>query len=77
MKNLKLILLIVICLLSVLIITVLGLGVAVESLFGSGKMFGITVVDNVTYLINYLGGAGLVGLIILLSLLIIKWRRKY
>tara|TARA_B100001175_G_C19056738_1_gene424618 strand:+ start:12 stop:239 length:228 start_codon:yes stop_codon:yes gene_type:complete len=55
-----------------LIMSVLGLGVAVEILFGSGQMFGITVVDNVTNLINTLGGAGFGGLVaicVLFSLL--------
>ena len=55
-----------------LIMTVLGLGVAVEILFGNGAMFGITVIDNVTNLINGLGGAGFGGLVaicVLFSLL--------
>ena len=41
-----------------LIMTVLGLGVAVEILFGGGSMFGMTVIDNVMAVINGLGGAG-------------------
>ena len=52
--------------------TVLGLGVAVEILFGGGSMFGMTVIDNVMAVINGLGGAGfggLVGLLVLFSLL--------
>ena len=52
--------------------TVLGLGVAVEILFGGGAMFGMTVIDNVMAVINGLGGAGfagLVGLCVLYSLL--------
>ena len=55
-----------------LIMTVLGLGVAVEILFGGGSMFGLTVIDNVMAVINGLGGAGfagLVGLCVLFSLL--------
>lgn len=58
--------------LSGLIMTVLGLGVAVEILFGGGAMFGMTVIDNVMAVINGLGGAGfagLVGLCVLYSLL--------
>ena len=55
-----------------LIMTVLGLGVAVEILFGNGAMFGLSVIDNVTNIINALGGAGfggLVALCVLFSLL--------
>jgi hypothetical protein len=55
-----------------LIMTVLGLGVAVEILFGGGAMFGITVVDNVMNILNSLGGsgfAGLVGICVLFGLL--------
>ena len=55
-----------------LIMTVLGLGVAVEILFGGGAMFGITVIDNVMNILNSLGGsgfAGLVGICVLFSLL--------
>jgi len=52
--------------------TVLGLGVAVEILFGGGAMFGITVIDNVMNILNSLGGsgfAGLVGICVLFGLL--------
>jgi hypothetical protein len=49
--------------LSGLIMTVLGLGVAVEILFGGGAMMGITVIDNVMAVINGLGGAGFAGLL--------------
>ena len=55
-----------------LIMTVLGLGVAVEILFGGGAMFGITVIDNVMNILNSLGGsgfAGLVGICVLFGLL--------
>jgi hypothetical protein len=55
--------------------TVLGLGIAVEILFGGGSMFGMTVIDNVMAVINGLGGAGfagLVGLCVLFSLLTAK-----
>jgi len=55
-----------------LIMSVLGLGVAVEILFGSGAMFGVEVVNNVTGLIADLGGAGFGGLVaicVLFSLL--------
>ncbi len=55
--------------------TVLGLGIAVEILFGGGAMFGMTVIDNVMGVINGLGGAGfagLVGLCVLFSLLTAK-----
>ena len=45
-----------------LIMTVLGLGVAVEILFGGGAMFGITVIDNVMNILNSLGGSGFAGL---------------
>ncbi len=58
-----------------LIMTVLGLGIAVEILFGGGAMFGLTVIDNVMAVINGLGGAGfagLVGLCVLFSLLTAK-----
>ena len=58
-----------------LIMTVLGLGVAVEILYGGGAMFGMTVIDNVMAVINGLGGAGfagLVGLCILWALLTSK-----
>ena len=61
--------------LSGLIMTVLGLGVAVEILFGGGAMMGISVIDNVMAVINGLGGAGfggLVGLLVLFSLLTSK-----
>ena len=61
--------------LSGLIMTVLGLGVAVEILFGGGAMMGITVIDNVMAVINGLGGAGfagLVGLCVLWNLLTAK-----
>ena len=49
--------------LSGLIMTVLGLGVAVEILFGGGALFGISVIDNVMAVINGLGGAGFAGLL--------------
>ena len=58
-----------------LIMTVLGLGVAVEILFGPGAMMGISVIDNVMAVINGLGGAGfagLVGLCVLWNLLTAK-----
>ena len=61
--------------LSGLIMTVLGLGVAVEILFGGGSMMGISVIDNVMAVINGLGGAGfagLVGLCVLWNLLTAK-----
>ena len=46
-----------------LIMTVLGLGIAVEILFGGGSMFGMTVIDNVMAVINGLGSAGFAGLV--------------
>ena len=49
--------------LSGLIMTVLGLGVAVEILFGGGAMMGISVIDNVMAVINGLGSAGFAGLV--------------
>ena len=49
--------------LSGLIMTILGLGVAVEILFGGGAMMGISVIDNVMAVINGLGGAGFAGLV--------------
>ena len=49
--------------LSGLIMTILGLGVAVEILFGGGAMMGISVIDNVMAVINGLGGAGFAGLL--------------
>ena len=55
-----------------LIMTVLGLGVAVEIPFGSGEMFGIEVINNVMNLLTQLGSsgfAGLVGICVLFSLL--------
>jgi len=55
-----------------LIMTVLGLGVAVEILFGSGAMFGIEVINNVMGILNDLGSsgfAGLVGICVLFGLL--------
>ena len=61
--------------LSGLIMTVLGLGVATEILFGGGAMMGISVIDNVMAVINGLGGAGfagLVGLCVLWNLLTAK-----
>ncbi|MAJ90449.1 MAG: hypothetical protein CMD08_04150 [Flavobacteriales bacterium] len=61
--------------LSGLIMTVLGLGVAVEILFGGGAMMGISVIDNVMAVINGLGNAGfagLVGLCVLWNLLTAK-----
>jgi len=51
-----------------LIMSVLGLGVAAEILFGGGAIFGITVIDNVMGVINGLGGAGFGGLVALLVL---------
>ena len=61
--------------LSGLIMTVLGLGVAVEILFGNGAMMGISVIENVMGVINDLvsaGFAGLVGLCVLWNLLTAK-----
>ena len=61
--------------LSGLIMTILGLGVAVEILFGGGAMMGFSVIDNVMAVINGLGGAGfagLVGLCVLWNLLTAK-----
>ena len=61
--------------LSGLIMTILGLGVAVEILFGGGAMMGISVIDNVMAVINGLGSAGcagLVGLCVLWNLLTAK-----
>ena len=58
-----------------LIMTVLGLGVAVEILFGNGAMMGISVIENVMGVINDLGSAGfagLVGLCVLWNLLTAK-----
>ncbi len=58
-----------------LIMTVLGLGVAAEILFGSGAIFGMTVIDNVMNVIGELGSAGfggLVGLCVLFALLTAK-----
>ena len=58
-----------------LIMTVLGLGVAVEILFGGDGFFGMTVIENVMGVINGLGTAGfagLVGLLVLFSLLTAK-----
>ena len=58
-----------------LIMTVLGLGVAVEILFGGGAMFGMSVIENVMGVINGLGQAGfggLVALLVLFSLLTAK-----
>ena len=49
--------------LSGLIMTVLGLGVATEILFGSGAMMGISVIDNVMGVINGLGSAVFAGLV--------------
>ena len=46
-----------------LIMSLLGLGIAVEIAFGGGQLFGITVIDNVMAVINGLGGAGFVGLL--------------
>ena len=46
-----------------LIMTVLGLGVATEILFGPGAMMGISVIDNVMGVINGLGSAGFAGLL--------------
>ena len=42
--------------LTALVITLLGLGVAVEILFGSGAMFGVTVIENVTNVLGSLAG---------------------
>ena len=61
--------------LSGLIMTILGLGVAVEILYGGGALMGISVIDNVMAVINGLGGAGfagLVGLCVLWNLLTAK-----
>ena len=61
--------------LSGLIMTVLGLGVAVEILFGNGAMMGVSVIENVMGVINDLGSAGfagLVGLCVLWNLLTAK-----
>ena len=61
--------------LSGLIMTVLGLGIAVEILYGGGALMGISVIDNVMAVINGLGGAGfagLVGLCVLWNLLTAK-----
>ena len=58
-----------------LILTVLGLGVAVEILYGGGALMGISVIENVMSVINGLGTsgfAGLVGLLILWNLLTAK-----
>ena len=58
-----------------LIMTVLGLGIATEILFGGGAMMGISVIDNVMGVINGLGSAGfagLVGLCVLWNLLTAK-----
>jgi hypothetical protein len=58
-----------------LILTVLGLGVAVEILYGQGALMGISVIENVMGVINGLGTsgfAGLVGLLILWNLLTAK-----
>lgn len=55
-----------------LIMTVLGLGVAVEILFGEGALGGLNVIGNVQSLIDgFAGGgfAGLVALCVLFSLL--------
>ncbi|MBR76375.1 MAG: hypothetical protein CMD36_00430 [Flavobacteriales bacterium] len=49
--------------LSGLIMTVLGLGVATEILFGPASFFGIAVIDNVMGVINGLGSAGFAGLL--------------
>ena len=51
-----------------LIMSLLGLGVAVEILFGSGSMFGVEVINNVTNLLANLGGAGFGGLLAILIL---------
>ena len=58
-----------------LIMTVLGLGVAVEILYGGGALMGISVIDNVMGVLNGLGSAGfagLVGLCVLWNLLTAK-----
>jgi|TARA_Y100000385_G_scaffold23289_1_gene22502 hypothetical protein len=58
-----------------LIMTVLGLGIAVEILYGGGALMGISVIDNIMAVINGLGSAGfagLVGLVILFNLLTSK-----
>ena len=51
-----------------LMMSLLGLGVAVEILFGSGSMFGVEVINNVTGLLADLGGAGFGGLLAILIL---------
>ena len=43
--------------------TVLGLGVAVEILYGQGTLMGISVIENVMGVINGLGQAGFAGLV--------------
>ena len=58
-----------------LILTVLGLGVAVEILYGGGALMGISVIENIMGVINGLGTsgiAGLVGLLIIWHLLTAK-----
>ncbi len=58
-----------------LIMTVLGLGIAVEILFGGGAMFNMNVIENVMGVINGLGNAGFAGLValcVLFSLLTAK-----
>jgi hypothetical protein len=39
-------------------LTVLGLGVAVEILYGQGTLMGISVIENVMGVINGLGTSG-------------------
>ena len=46
-----------------LIMTVLGLGIATEILFGQGALFGISVIENVMGVINGLGTSGFAGLL--------------
>ena len=54
--------------LTALVITLLGLGVAVEILFGSGAMFGVTVIENVTNVLGSLAGSGFAGFLAILIL---------
>ena len=58
-----------------LIMTVLGLGIAVEILYGGGALMGISVIGNIMAVFNFLGSAGfagLGGLVILFNLLTSK-----
>jgi len=54
--------------LTALVLTLLGLGVAVEILFGSGAMFGVTVIENVTNVLGSLAGSGFAGFLAILIL---------